>query len=337
MVTLGDVVEIKGGGTPSKANSAYWNGDIPWVSPKDMKFWDIEDAIDKITSDAIKGSATNLVPESSILIVNRSGILKHTLPVGITRRPVAINQDIKALICGERCHPDYIAHLVKAAEPTILKWVRATTADNFSIENLRSLEIPLPPLDEQRRIAAILDKANALRRKRKHALDLLDSLTNSLFLDVFGDPLSNPKHFPVSAFEQLLELPPNFGSMIPPKTDALEWVSLRVANIQNWALTLADTKYIDLPPDSVDRHTLRDGDIILARAIASEEHLGKCVVVRPAGRKWAFDSHLMRIRLNTQKIDPVYVRELFRTPGGARYFFAPREKQPYNTTSTQKN
>jgi len=326
MVALGDVVEVKGGGTPSKANPAFWNGEIPWVSPKDMKCWDIEDAEDKITPDAIKGSATNLIPRNSILIVNRSGILKHTLPVGITRRPVAINQDLKALICGPRSHPEYIAHVVKAAEPIILKWVRATTADNFPIENLRSLEIPLPPLAEQRRIAGILGKADALRRKRKHALSLLDGLAQSIFLEMFGDPEINPRGFQVSAFEPLLETPPNFGSMIPPREAMLEWVSLRVANIQNWTLTLEDSKYIDLPLDSVERHTLRDGDIILARAIASEEHLGKCVVVRPAGRKWAFDSHLMRIRLNAQKIDPVYVRELFRTPAGRQIFLRSTRK-----------
>ncbi|WP_428032931.1 restriction endonuclease subunit S [Ancylobacter sp.] len=133
MVRLGDVCEIKGGGTPSKSKPEFWNGDIPWVSPKDMKSWEIIDAIDKINSAAIKGSATSLIPADSILLVNRSGILNHTLPVGINRRPVAINQDLKALICNRRAHPDYIARLVKAAEPIILKWVRATTADNFSI------------------------------------------------------------------------------------------------------------------------------------------------------------------------------------------------------------
>jgi type I restriction enzyme S subunit len=188
IVALGEVVEIKGGGTPSKANAAFWNGDIPWVSPKDMKTWEIRDAEDKITREAIYGSATNLLPENAILVVNRSGILKHTLPVGITRRPVAINQDLKALISGPRAHPEYIAHIVKAAEPIVLRWVRATTADNFPIESLRSLEIPLPPMEEQRRIAAILDKADALRRKRKRAIESLDGLDQSIFLEIFGDP-----------------------------------------------------------------------------------------------------------------------------------------------------
>lgn len=109
---LGSVVQIKGGGTPSKANKSFYNGNIPWVSPKDMKSWEIVDALDKITAEAIEKSATNLIPENSVLLVNRSGILKHTLPVGITRRPVAINQDLKALICSSRIRPEFLAHLV---------------------------------------------------------------------------------------------------------------------------------------------------------------------------------------------------------------------------------
>ena len=68
----------------------------------------------------------------------------------------------------------------------------ATRASDHEEPDFRSLEIPLPPLDEQRRIAAILDKADALRRKRKRAIDLLDSLTQSIFLEMFGDPIDNP-------------------------------------------------------------------------------------------------------------------------------------------------
>jgi type I restriction enzyme, S subunit len=194
------------------------------------------------------------------------------------------------------------------------------------VDFLKRLEIRLPPLDEQRRLAAILDKADALRRKRKRALGLLDGLIQSIFLKMFGDPITNPRNYRISAFESLLETSPNFGSMIPPQKDVLEWLSLRVANIQNWALTLDDAKYIDLPKEALERHTLRDGDIVLARAIASEEHLGKCVVVRSNGRKWAFDSHLMRIRLKRNVIDPMYVRELLRTPGGRQIFLRSTRK-----------
>jgi type I restriction enzyme S subunit len=203
---IGDLVTIKGGGTPSKSIAKFYTGEIPWVTPKDMKTWEILSAQDKITQDAIEQSATNLVPANTVLVVNRSGILKHTLPVAITRRPVAINQDMKALICGDRVDPDYLARMVKAAESIILGWVRATTADNYPIENLKSLGIPLPPLEEQKRIAAILDQADSLRRLRQRAIDRLNTLGQAFFYEMFGDPLANPMRWHVAELGTLSEV-----------------------------------------------------------------------------------------------------------------------------------
>lgn len=145
---LGDIVRIIGGGTPSRERAEYYGGDIPWVTPKDMKCWDIVGSQIGITRRGLDSSAARLVPKNSVLVVVRSGVLKHTLPVGINRVPVAINQDMKALICSESVDPNYLAHFIKARSSQILKWVRATTADNFPIENLRNLAIPLPPVAE---------------------------------------------------------------------------------------------------------------------------------------------------------------------------------------------
>jgi type I restriction enzyme S subunit len=161
-----------------------------------MKRWEIRESHVSITQAGIDNSATRLVPPNSVLVVVRSGVLKHTIPVAISRASVAINQDMKALLCSERVHPDYVARFIKERSPIILQWVRATTADNFPIDKLKALTIPLPPLPEQRRIAEILDKADALRAKRRAALAQLDTLTQSIFLDMFGDPATNPKGWP---------------------------------------------------------------------------------------------------------------------------------------------
>src|SRR5262249_44034377 len=150
---------------------------------------------DHISDEALEHSSTNIVPENSVLIVNRSGILKHKLPVGIAQRPMAINQDIKALVCAPNIYPMYLAHFLKASEQTVLGWVRATTADNFPIENLKQLEIALPSLAEQKRIATILDVADVLRGKRRAAIVKLDNLAQSIFIEMFGDPAENPHNF----------------------------------------------------------------------------------------------------------------------------------------------
>jgi len=200
LVKVDSIVEFHGGGTPSKSRPQYYTGDIPWVSPKDMKSWYILDSEEHITQEAVDNSATKLIPKNSILIVNRSGVLKHTLPIAINKVPVTINQDMKALVCSDEVDPEYLARALKGREKQILMSVRATTADNFSVNVLKDFELPLPPLDEQRRIAAILDKADGIRRKRQAALTLADEFLRSVFLDMFGDPVTNPKGWPTRKF-----------------------------------------------------------------------------------------------------------------------------------------
>jgi type I restriction enzyme S subunit len=175
-------------------------------------------------------------------------------------------------------------------------------------------------LPEQRRIAEILDKVDALRAKRRTALAQLDALTQSIFLEMFGDPAMNPRRWPNVPMRTLFAASPIFGTMIPPTESGGNWLSLRVANIQDWQLDLTDQKFVDLPFAMVHRHGVHDGDVLLARAIGSREHLGKAVVVYPQGRKWAFDSHLMRLRFDRDKAEPQFIQHLLKSDGGRRLF-----------------
>src|SRR5262249_51844974 len=146
------------------------------ITPKDMKTWDISRSQVLLTPLGLANSPAKLVPEGSVLIVVRSGVLKHSLPIGIARTPVTLNQDMKALVCSKAILPEYLARFIQWRSRQILTWVRATTADNFPIENLKNLRIPIPPIDEQRRVADILDQADEVRAKRQHAVTLLDDL-----------------------------------------------------------------------------------------------------------------------------------------------------------------
>lgn len=161
-VALANVVRFFGGGTPSKSNAAYWSGDIPWVSPKDMWVDQVVTAEDKITAEAVRASATNLVPANALLCVVRSGILARKFPVAITGREVAINQDIKALVPAKELDPRYLFYFLKASEPTVLAAVTTgATVHRISTDFLKALEIPIPSLEEQQRIVAVLDGAFA--------------------------------------------------------------------------------------------------------------------------------------------------------------------------------
>jgi type I restriction enzyme, S subunit len=157
---LGDVCDFRGGGTPSKAVDRYWRGDIPWVSPKDMKSRVVLDSIDHITSEAIAASAASMIDPGSILMVVRSGILARTVPIGVAGRAVAVNQDIKALCPKPAVDSWFLYYLLEAKMSALLSLVsRGATVHRLITDQIRAIEFMLPPLLEQRRIVAILDEA----------------------------------------------------------------------------------------------------------------------------------------------------------------------------------
>src|SRR5258708_7976181 len=157
---LGALGTWTGGGTPSKANATFWtNGTVPWVSQKDMKVAVIGETEDKVTAAAVEGSSAKYVPEGSVLMVMRSGILKHSFPVAITDRVVTLNQDLRALTPLAGISPNYIARYLALAANRVLEECSkdGTTVDSIEVAALERLQVPLAPLAEQRRIVAQVD------------------------------------------------------------------------------------------------------------------------------------------------------------------------------------
>jgi type I restriction enzyme S subunit len=161
LIHLKNTGSWSGGGTPSKANPAYWEGGtIPWVSPKDMKTFEIVDSQDKITPEAIADSPVRLVPAGSILMVVRSGILAHTFPVAIANTDVTLNQDMKAIIPREDIVPKFLAYQLISQSNTILTNCTKTGTTVSSVETklLQSLQVWIPVEAKQEAIVADLDK-----------------------------------------------------------------------------------------------------------------------------------------------------------------------------------
>ena len=177
---------IFGGGTPSKSHPEYFTGTIPWVYPKDMKSDVIRDSIDHITEEAINNSTTNLVPINSVLMVIRSGILKHSLPVAINSVPVTINQDMKAFIPGKLILTEYLMYYFKAIESDVLSGVRGVTADNIDFKAFQQRTIIIPPMDMQNQFAAFVSQVDKSKVVVQKALDEAQLLFDSLMQKYFG-------------------------------------------------------------------------------------------------------------------------------------------------------
>ncbi|WP_200238689.1 restriction endonuclease subunit S [Thiohalocapsa halophila] len=153
-----------GGGTPSKDRADYWTqGTIPWVSPKDMKRRYIDHAEDFITEEAVSSSTTSLVSPGRVLMVVRSGILRHSLPVAINLVPVALNQDMKALGFRGTLDPRFFAFWVSGqAKNLLLEWTQiGATVDSIDVDATLNAWIALPDLETQKTIADFLDRETA--------------------------------------------------------------------------------------------------------------------------------------------------------------------------------
>ncbi|WP_049067786.1 restriction endonuclease subunit S [Acinetobacter baumannii] len=160
LVPLKYLCSFSGGGTPTKDNLTYWtNGNIPWVSPKDMKTFLIKETQDYITEKAVKESSTNMVEPNSLLIVVRSGILQRTIPTAINIVPVTMNQDMKALKFGQRILVEYVANLIHGnTQQLLLEWSKeGATVESIEHEYLANSIIPVPPIEEQEEIIQHID------------------------------------------------------------------------------------------------------------------------------------------------------------------------------------
>ena len=183
------------GGTPSTAHPEYWNGSIPWVSAKDFKAFRFEDSEDHVTELALAESTTCYVNRPAVLMVSRSGILQHTLPVMVTHKPTTINQDIKAFFPDDRVSVDYLGAFFDVFGSRLLPLVckSGATVQSLNTEQLMDLSIPLPPLPEQRKIVAELDAAYAAKRAAdEKATKLLASIDNMVLKELGIAKLPKP-------------------------------------------------------------------------------------------------------------------------------------------------
>jgi type I restriction enzyme S subunit len=207
------LADFTGGGTPSKDNQEYWDGEIPWVSPKDMKAGRVTETQDQITSEAVEESSTRLVGAGSVLVVVRSGILKHTIPVATNEVEVALNQDLKAITPRERLHSRYLAYLIEGRNDTLqLKWTKSgTTVESLEQEQISNTQIPVPSLEEQRAIAAFLDREteriDALIEKKEQLIDLLEEKRTALISRVVTKGLDQGVEMQDSGAEWVGDIP----------------------------------------------------------------------------------------------------------------------------------
>lgn len=204
MVKLSDLVDIRGGGTPSRTVMKYWNGDIPWVTVKDIKDLVIERAEESITSLGLEESSSSYIPAGNIIIPARMALGR----VAINATGIAINQDIKALMIREprKVDVNYLAFFLRSKAEYIISCGKGATVKGITVDVLRNIDVPLPDFSVQQSIVgSILKAENMFKQSQKMECEL-NTLAQAVFLEMFGDPVCNTKRWPTKTLSQVVSI-----------------------------------------------------------------------------------------------------------------------------------
>ena len=301
--TVGEVCEVVSGATPRTGKPEYWGGDIPWVTPKDLsdlgqKY--LRDTPRKITKAGLKSCSARMLPAQSVLFSSRAPIGL----VAINTLPVCTNQGFKSLVPRfDLVSPDFLFWWLRTQETHIQSKGRGATFKEVSKKIVEGLQLPLPPLAEQKRIAAILDAADALRAKRRETVAQLDGLLQSTFLDMFGDPVTNPMGWEVVRFKTLGTS--RLGKMLDngKQTGDCQSPYLANFNVQWGRFKLNELRQMDFDEADREEFRLRDGDLLICEG----GEVGRTAIWREELDGVYFQKALHRVRLVPKRATPEYI------------------------------
>ena len=270
------------------------------------------------------GSSKQIVKPGDVLLSKIVPHIRRSWIVGPATGKRIIASGEWIVFRGERFNPKYLRHVL-VADPFHLQFMNTVAGVGGSLLRARpahvaKIRIPLPPLSEQKRIAEILDRAEALRAKRRAALALLDELTQSIFLDMFGDPVSNPKGWDDS---MTLADVASIGSGITKgrrTTDPVRTVPyMAVVNVQDKMLDLSVVKTIEATEKEIERYRLRRNDLLLTEG-GDADKLGRGTLWAEELTECIHQNHIFRVRLETSIVSPLFLNWLVGGPRGKRYF-----------------
>lgn len=216
-------------------------------------------------------------------------------------------------------HSAYLGRFLQSKFDEIRANCTGATIPHVSKNHLLSIEIPFPSVTIQKQIAAVLEKADTLREQCQQMEQELNALAQAVFLEMFGDPMTNPREWKLFAISDLLIGKPQIGTTKPSHSDGTQKV-VRVGELGAREVKYSKCGPITLAANDYERFRLIEGDYLLARAIGSLSHLGKASIFVKQETEYVYDSHVMRLRFDSRKITSRFFYELMKTEGGRMLF-----------------
>ena len=303
---LGEVCEIVGGSTPKTKEPTYWNGEYYWATPADLngsKY--ISSTMRTITDAGIKSAHLQLLPIGTVLLSSRAPIGK----VAITTVPMYCNQGFKNLICGNTLNNGYAYWFLSYNTDYLNSIGTGATFKEISKTVVEQIPITIPPLSEQERIVAELDLLSDVIAKKREQLKQLDTLAQSIFYDMFGDPITNEKGWETKKLGEISTS--QIGITYKPEDvsdNGMGTVVLRSGNIQNSSLCFKDLVRVN--SDIRENKYVRDGDILMCSRNGSSQLVGKVAMISNLKERMTYGAFMTVIRSDFQP----FLFAFFRSP-----------------------
>ena len=307
-VRLGDVCEIQSGGTPSRSKTEYWkNGTIPWVKIGDFSGKYLNKTTEHITQKGLENSSAKLFSKGTILYSIFATLGEAT----ILNIDATTNQAIAGIKIKDKSSIDidYLFAYLKSLKEEVNRIGRGVAQNNINLSILKAFTFPLPPLETQKQIAKQLNKCTTLLAKHKQMLEKYDTLIKSRFIEMFGDPVQNPKGWKKTELGNLCK-EVRYGTSKPASENG-KYTYLRMNNITyEGELDLTNIKSIDISEDELPKCSVRKGDVLFNRT-NSIELCGKTCLYK-LDKTMVIAGYIIRVRVS-EKLNPQYVSTLFNT------------------------
>ncbi|MEW8977373.1 MAG: restriction endonuclease subunit S [Symbiobacterium sp.] len=310
---LGDCCQIVSGGTPRTNCPDYWDGDIPWATPKDLSELSgpyITDTQRKITRAGLDSCAAEILPPGSVLFSSRAPIGY----VAINTVPMATNQGFKSLVPDpKQVDSKFLYHWLRRNRLYLESLGRGATFKEISKEVMAAVEIYLPPLDQQRRIAEVLDRAEALINSRRKSLTTLDGLIRTLFVDSFGDIAINTRRWPTIRLQELLTAPPRNG-VSPAKGGTANYNVLTLSAITGSEFDVTAVKngsFVSIPGP---QYMVDENDFLICRGNGNLDLVGRGHFPPYSMPGVIFPDTMIAIRLSADLVDKVFFEQMWNSP-----------------------
>lgn len=313
---LGKLGKIVSGSTPRTTEKEYWGGDIPWITPADLTNHEgvfFKGKFRKITKAGYESCSTTMLPAGSILFSSRA-------PIGhcaVTTHPLCTNQGFKSIIPNaDELDPIYGFFALKFFTPQIVNQGRGATFSEVNKEIMENFCIPAPPIEEQQRIAGILARADRLWQLRRYALQLSEGYLQSVFLQMFGDPVTNPMGWEIRPLGKLLTTIDSGVSPVCQERPALdkEWGILKLGAVTTCNYLETENKAITYKTSPRMELEVKSGDLLFSRK-NTYDLVGACAYVHHTRPKLMLPDLIFRLQIEDKKeLDPIYLWQLLIFP-----------------------